>query len=133
MLLYHKKLTLILQQKVVLRHYFQAYMFVFCSFYLSAFDTSADAEFYLYSSISAVPTQMRVPAVQYKHVRNKTSAQKAKNLRAKQTRQENWQGKRRLKTPISHCATEAQGYDLTLVNGSNVLSLRYIGIGLHFT
>jgi len=90
---------------------------------------------YITLFISAAPTQMHVPAVQYKRVHNKTPAlfQKAKNLRAKQTRQENRQGKRRLRTPISHCAIEAQDHDLTLVNGSNVLSLRDTGIGSHFT
>lgn len=86
---------------------------------------------YITLFISAAPTQTHVSVVQYKHVHNKISPlfQKAKNLRAKQTRQENWQGKRRLRTPISHGAIQAH---LTLVNGSNVLSLRYTGIGLHF-
>lgn len=86
---------------------------------------------YITLFISAAPTQTHVSVVQYKHVHNKISPlfQKAKNLRAKQTRQENCQGKRRLRTPISHGAIQAH---LTLVNGGNVLSLRYTGIGLHF-
>lgn len=55
---------------------------------------------------SAAPTQIRVTTVQYKHVHNKRSAlfQKEKNLRAKQTRQEDWQGKSRLRTLISQVA-----------------------------
>lgn len=65
---------------------------------------------------------MHVPATQYKHVHYETSAlfQKAKNFRAKQVRQENWQGKRKFRTSITHCAIEAQDYDLTLENVSNV-------------
>lgn len=90
---------------------------------------------YITLFISSAPTQMHVPAVQYKHAHIKTSAlfQKAMNLTAKQTRQENWQGKGKLRTPISHCAVEGQDYDFTLVNGSNISLLTYIGTGLHFT
>lgn len=78
---------------------------------------------------------MHVPAVQFKYSHNKTSSlfQKAMNLRAKQTRRKNWQGKGNLRTPTSHWAAEAQDYDVTLVNGSHVSLLAYIGIGLHLT